>query len=174
MTSVDRWIPLLIVALVGCERLAELVISHRNQARLLARGGFEVGANHYPFMVALHMAWIASLMLWALLALPRVCIPALVAYLFVQGLRAWVMATLGPYWTTRIITVPDAPLIVRGPYRFLKHPNYVVVVAEIALLPLALGAWVIAIVFSLLNAAMLWVRIRAENAALAKRRSGPA
>lgn len=161
-------LPLLVVALVICERLAELVISRRHQQRLFARGGFEVGAGHYPFMVGLHVAWLAAVTTWAAFA-PHIVLPFLIAYVLVQPFRAWVMTTLGEYWTTRIIMVPDAPLIAHGPYRFVKHPNYVIVVLEIALLPLALGAWPLAFVFSVLNAIILWVRIRAENAALAQR-----
>ncbi len=169
MTPDDKWLPLVFVALVAFERLAELIISRSNQQRLLARGGFEVGASHYPFMVALHVAWLASVAAWAAFTPPHLNMNFLAAYVLVQPLRFWVMSTLGEYWTTRIIMVPDAPLIAHGPYRFVKHPNYIIVIAEIALLPLALGATMIALVFSLLNAAMLWVRIRAENAALAQR-----
>ena len=106
---------------------------------------------------------------WAAL-MPPVMNPAAIAlYLMVQPVRAWVIASLGRYWTTRIISLPDAPLVRRGPYRFLKHPNYTVVVLEIALLPLALGAWPVAALFSVLNALVLWVRITAENRALAAR-----
>lgn len=162
-------ISLAIVAYVACERLAELVISRRNQQRLLARGGFEIGASHYPHMVALHFAWMVAVIAWATFGQPRISTPFLIAYVLVQPFRFWVMSTLGEYWTTRVISVPDAPLIARGPYRVVKHPNYVIVVLEIALLPLALGAWPIALVFSALNAAMLYVRIRAENTALAQR-----
>ncbi len=152
------------------ERLLELVIARRNTQRLLARGAHEVGASHYPFMVALHVSWLAAIILWVVLAAPAVRIPFLVLYLFLQGLRIWVMASLGPYWTTRIITLADAPLVARGPYRFLRHPNYVVVVLEIMTLPLVFGAWHIALIFSLANAGMLWVRIRAENQAVSLRR----
>ena len=162
-------ISLVIVAYVACERLAELVISRRNQQRLMARDGFEIGASHYPYMVALHFAWIVAVIVWVIFGEPRINTPFLIAYVIVQPFRFWVMATLGEYWTTRIISVPNAPLIAHGPYRFVKHPNYVIVVLEIALLPLALGAWPIALVFSALNAAMLYVRIRAENTALEQR-----
>ncbi len=165
----DSWIPLAIVAFVACERLAELIISRRHQHHLLRRGGFEIGASHYPFMVTLHTGWLMAVALWAVLTPSHINILFLTAYVLVQPFRFWVMSTLGEYWTTRIIMVPDAPLIASGPYRFVKHPNYVVVVLEIALLPLALGAWHIALIFSLLNAVILWVRIRAENAGLAQR-----
>lgn len=151
------------------ERLLELVIARRNTQRLFARGAQEAGASHYPFMVVLHAAWLMSILAWAVLASPAVSVPFLVLFLALQGLRIWVMASLGPYWTTRIITLADAPLIKRGPYKFIRHPNYVVVVLEIATLPLVFGAWQIAAIFSVLNAAMLWVRIRAENRVLSAR-----
>ncbi len=158
-----------LIAYVVIERLVELVIDRRNRRMLLAKGAHEVGADHYPAMVAMHVSWLASVVAWAIFG-NVVFVPLLaVLYGVVQPLRFWVMASLGPYWTTRIITLPDAPLVKRGPYRFLKHPNYVVVVLEVALLPLALGAWSLAVLFSLLNAAMLWRRISVENTALAVR-----
>lgn len=165
----NSWVPVVIVALVVCERVAELIISRRHQRQLLRRGGFEIGASHYPFMVTLHTAWLIAVALWAVLTPSHINLFFLTAYVLVQPFRFWVMSTLGAYWTTRIIMVPDAPLITSGPYRFVKHPNYVIVVLEIALLPLALGAWPIALIFSLLNAIILWVRIRTENAGLVQR-----
>ena len=157
-----------VVALVALQRLAELVHARRNEAGLRARGGVEVGARHYPFFVLLHGSWLLAL---AVLVDPAATVnwPLLGLYLVLQAGRIWVVASLGPYWTTRIITVPDAPLVRTGPYRWFRHPNYLVVVAEIAVLPLAFGAWRIAIVFSALNAALLWHRIRVETAALAAR-----
>ena len=157
-----------VVALVALQRLAELVHARRNEAGLRARGGVEVGARHYPFFVLLHGS---SLLALAVLVDPAATVnwPLLGLYLVLQAGRIWVVASLGPYWTTRIITVPDAPLVRTGPYRWFRHPNYLVVVAEIAVLPLAFGAWRIAIVFSALNAALLWHRIRVETAALAAR-----
>jgi methyltransferase len=157
---------LALLAYVIAERLLELVIARRNTARLLARGAVEVGADHYPLMIALHVSWLAAIVAWVAITAPEVHTPLLIAYVLLQGLRFWVMGTLGPYWTTRIITLPDAPLITGGPYRFLRHPNYVVVTLEVALLPLVFGAWHIAAVFTVLNALMLRTRIRAENAAL--------
>lgn len=160
----------IVLALVAAERLAELVLARRNTARLLARGGIEHGRGHYPLIVALHAAWLAAMALlipadtppdWRWLGL----------FVILQGARVWVLASLGPYWTTRVISVPDAPLVRRGPYRFMAHPNYLVVVLEIALLPLAFGAWRIALAFSLLNGALLWHRLRVETSALAQRRS---
>lgn len=157
-----------VVALVALQRLAELVYARRNEAGLRARGGVEVGARHYPLFVLLHGSWLLAL---AVLVDPAATVnwPLLGLYLVLQAGRIWVVASLGPYWTTRIITVPDAPLVRAGPYRWFRHPNYLVVVAEIAVLPLAFGAWQMAIVFSALNAALLWHRIRVETAALAAR-----
>ena len=158
-----------ILGLITLQRLAELVLAKRNTARLLAKGGTEAGAGHYPLIVLLHAAWL--LVLWLLVPGDSpIGMPFLIAAVLLQGLRYWVIATLGPYWTTRIITLPDAPLIASGLYRFLKHPNYVVVVLEIALIPLIFGAWEIAAVFSVLNAIALAIRIRAEDEALRPRR----
>ncbi len=151
------------------ERLAELVIANRNTRRLLARGAYEVGASHYRYIVGLHVAWLAAIVGWVAWTAPQVSSPPLVLYLILQSLRLWVIASLEPYWTTRIITLPEAPLVKSGPYRFLRHPNYVVVVLEIATLPLVFGAWHLAVIFSLLNAAVIWVRVRAESAALRAR-----
>jgi len=161
-----------VVALVAVERLAELWYARRNTRALLDAGGVEVGRSHYPLIVALHAAWLLAI----LLAVPReaaVSVPLLVAFAVLQGLRLWVLASLGRYWTTRVITLPGAPLVRRGPYRYLRHPNYAVVAAEIAVLPLAFGAWAVAVVFSALNAALLAWRISLEDQALAPRRQVP-
>ena len=158
-----------VLGLVVLQRVAELLYAARNTRRLLARGGVEIGAIQYPFFILLHTAWLASMALlippsrapnWTLLAL----------YALLQPLRIWAIASLGPYWTTRIITVPGEPLVRRGAYRFFRHPNYIVVCAEIAVLPLAFGAVEIAIVFSVLNASLLSWRIRVEERALLTRR----
>lgn len=155
----------LLLAFVTLERLGELVLAKRNTQALLAQGAREASPGHYPLIVALHAAWLAGLWLFAW---DQPLHPLwTVLFLALQVLRLWVLATLGPRWTTRIIVLPQAPLVRRGPYRFLNHPNYVVVIGEIAVLPLALGQPLFALVFSLLNAAILTVRIRAENAALA-------
>lgn len=155
----------ILLALVTAERLGELWLAARNTTALLARGGQEVGAAHYPAIVALHGAWLGGL--W-LLGAERPIDPAWLAlFLALQGLRAWVLLTLGRRWTTRIIVLRDVPLVTRGPYRLLAHPNYVVVVGEIAVLPLCLGLPWFALAFSAANAALLAIRIRAENAALA-------
>jgi methyltransferase len=154
----------IVLALVTAQRVGELVLARRNTARLLAQGGVEHGAAHYPAIVALHAAWLAGL--W-LLAWDRPIEPGwLAAYLALQALRAWVLLSLGRRWTTRIITVPGETLVRRGPYRFLPHPNYLVVVGEIAVLPLVFGLPLYALAFSVLNALVLAVRIRAESRAL--------
>lgn len=160
----------IIVALVAAERAAELVHARRNTRALLARGGVEAGAGHYPLLVLLHAAWLAALLYFV----PTDSAPSwgwLAVFVLLQLLRLWVLVSLGRYWTTRIITLPGAPLVRSGPYRFLRHPNYIVVVAEIAVLPLAFGAWRIALVFSVLNLALLAWRIRVEQQALAPRAS---
>jgi methyltransferase len=158
-----------LLGLVVLQRLAELVYAHRNTARLLAQGGRERGARHYPLIVLLHLAWLAA-MAALVPAETQPLWPWLALFFLLQAGRLWVLASLGPYWTTRIITLADAPLVRHGPYRFLKHPNYLVVTLEIAVLPLAFGAWQIALVFSLLNALILAHRIRIEDSALAERR----
>jgi len=159
----------IVLAIVAAQRLAELVYARRNARRLLDRGGVEAGASHYPLVVLLHAAWLTSMAVvvppqtqpnWWLLAL----------YALLQPLRLWTIASLGPYWTTRIVTLDGAPLVTSGPYRYLRHPNYAVVCAEIAILPLAFGAFGVAVVFSILNAALLWHRVRVEERAIEGRR----
>jgi methyltransferase len=155
-----------ILALVTVQRLGELWLSRRNTSRLLAQGAREHAPGHYPLIVALHAAWLAALW-W--LAPPR---PVdgfwLAMFVLIEIARVWVLASLGRRWTTRIIVLPDEPLVRRGPYRLLSHPNYAVVAAEIAVLPLVFGLWQIAFVFTLVNAAVLAVRIRQENRALGR------
>ena len=160
----------IIIALVVVQRLAELVYAERNTKALLARGAVEVGRAHYPLIVLLHAAWLIAIV-WFLPPDPPINFILLGVFIVLQALRVWVLATLGPYWTTRIITLPGAPLVRRGPYRLLRHPNYTVVVGEIAVLPLVFGEIWVAVVFTLLNAAMLAWRIRQENEALAVRRT---
>lgn len=153
------------LAFVVAQRLVELAIARRNTARLLARGGREHGAEHYPVMVALHASWVAALVL---LGWDEEIRPAwLAAYVVLQVFRLWILATLGARWTTRIVVV-DEPLVARGPFRLMRHPNYALVVAEIAVAPMVLGLVWVAVAFSVLNAAMLRVRIRAEDAALGR------
>jgi methyltransferase len=157
-----------ILTLVTLERLAELAWAERNTRRLAAAGACEAGARHYPLIVGLHAAWLAGL--WVLAWGRPVLWPFLALFLVLQLLRAWVLVTLGARWTTRILVVPGERLVRSGPYRFLRHPNYAVVAGEIACLPLVFGMAWYALVFSLLNAGVLWVRIRAEDAALAEAR----
>jgi len=154
----------LLLALVTLQRLGELVLAARNTRRLKARGAYEVAPGHYPLIVLLHAAWLAGLWWLAWDRPPNLPLAAL--FLGLEAARVWVLASLGERWTTRIIILPGAPLVRRGPYRFFPHPNYAVVCAEIALLPLVFGLWAYALVFTLLNAAVLFVRIKAENAAL--------
>jgi methyltransferase len=157
---------LVILALVTLQRIGELWLSNRNTRRLLARGAREHAPAHYPLIVALHTAWLACLW-WFGLSQP---IDGfwLGTFVLIEIARIWVLYSLGPRWTTRIIILPEAPLVSRGPYRFVNHPNYAVVIAEIAVLPLVFGLWQVALIFSLLNAAMLTVRIREENRALGR------
>ena len=158
-----------ILVLVTLQRVAEIVVSSRNTSKLRARGAVEVAARHYPFVVAVHATWLISL--WVLGRDQPVNVIALLFYLVLQGLRLWVMWTLGPRWTTRIIILPGQPLISSGPYRFLPHPNYAVVAGEIAVLPLVLDLPWLASIFTVLNAVVLAIRIRAENRALAASRT---
>jgi methyltransferase len=160
----------IILALVALQRLIEIVYAERNTRALLARGAVEVGRAHYPLIVLLHAAWLLVIVVFLPMDATIYRIP-LALFVLLQLARVWVIATLGPYWTTRIITLESAPLVRSGPYRFVRHPNYLVVAGEIAMLPLAFGEVEVAIVFTLLNAAMLAWRIRQEDTVLAARRS---
>ena len=162
------WPAYLVLALVTLQRLGELWLAERNTNRLLAKGAHEVGRGHYPFMVAVHAGWLAAL--WLLGPGPPVHVIPLIVYAALQVVRVWVIATLGERWTTRIIILPGEPLVRHGPYRWLDHPNYLIVIAEIAVLPLVFGLPVVAGFFSVLNAIVLWVRLREENEALAPHR----
>ncbi len=160
-----------LVALVGVERLAELVVSRRNAAWSMERGGVETGFGHYPFMVVLHTGLLVGALAEAWVRRPEV--PSALAWSMVvmvaasQALRWWCITALGRRWNTRVIVVPGLAPVEGGPYRLFKHPNYVAVVVEGLALPLVHAAWVTAVVFTVLNAALLTVRIRAEDAALA-------
>jgi methyltransferase len=158
------WAAVVILFVVTVQRLAELRLSNRNTRRLLEQGAVEVGRGHYSLIVGVHVAWLAALWWWA----PGQPInwSLVVLFALLQLARLWVITTLGPRWTTRIIVLPGAPLVRAGPYRFIDHPNYVIVALEIAVLPLAFGLVEWALFFSILNAAVLAVRIRAENKAL--------
>jgi methyltransferase len=154
----------IILALVTLQRAAELVVARRNTRNLLARGAVELASGHYPLVVAVHAGWLISL--WIFGREQPVNAIALSAYLVLQGLRGWVFWTLGARWTTRIIVLPGERLVSTGPYRYLSHPNYAVVAGEIAVLPLVLYLPWIAAIFTILNAGVLAIRIRAENRAL--------
>jgi len=162
-----NWV-IAILAFVTLERLAELLLAERNTRRLLDKGGVEHGAGHYPLLVALHAGWLIAL--WIMAPGRPIDMFWLAMFVLLQFARFWVIATLGPRWTTRIIVVEDEPLVRRGPYRFLAHPNYWVVAGEIAVLPLVFGLPWVALAFTIVNALLLWVRIREENRALAKQR----
>ena len=157
-------VPVVILALVTLQRLGELWLSNRHTKRLLAEGAHEVGASHYPLIVAVHALWLAALW-WLALSQP-VDGFWLAVFIVIELTRIWVLASLGRRWTTRIIILPRAPLVRRGPYRWLNHPNYLVVIAEIAVLPLVFGLWQVALIFSALNMAVLSIRVREENRAL--------
>lgn len=159
---------LIVLGLVVAQRLGELWLANRNTKRLVADGAVEIGAGHYPLFVILHTAWLSALAIFT----PWTAVPnpwLLAIYVILQFGRVWVIATLGRFWTTRIITLPGAPLVRSGPFRFVRHPNYWVASLEIAILPLVFGQVWIAVVFSLLNAALVTYRIRVEEAALAER-----
>lgn len=162
----------LVVGLVTAMRLSELAYSARNARALKERGAIELGAGHYPAIVALHATWLLALLVfvpwnsavnWLWLGL----------FLVLQLMRVWTIASLGRFWTARVYSLPGAPLVWRGPYRFVAHPNYLIVAGEIAVLPLVFGAWRIALIFSILNAALLAWRIRVEERGLALRRGLP-
>ena len=158
----------LAVGLVALQRLLELRLSRRNERLLRPRGAVERGEGHYPLMVALHLSWLLSTLVEGILRGPTLWPLPLALFLLVQPLRYWAILTLGEYWNTKILVVPGAELVRRGPYRYLKHPNYLVVVAEILTFPLIFGAWITALVFTVLNAALLYARIKEENRALAE------
>lgn len=160
----------LAVAAAAGQRLLELRYSRRNERRLRAKGAAERGRGHYPFMVAIHVLWLASTLVEGLLRGPEAAYwpVALAVFLLVQPLRYWAIFSLGENWTVRVLVVPGVKPVRRGPYRYFPHPNYVVVAVEVLTFPLIFGAWVTALVFSALNAAFLYVRIRTENRALAE------
>jgi methyltransferase len=160
-------LPQIVALLVAAQRLGELAYARRNTKILMAAGGVEHGARHYPLIVALHSGWLAALFAF----LPPDMPPdwwLLGGYGLLQLARLWILVSLGPRWTTRVIALPGAPRVQRGPYGFLRHPNYLVVAVEIPLLPLAFGAWQIALGFGLANLALLAHRIRVEERALAE------
>jgi methyltransferase len=165
------WPAIAILASVTLQRLSELIIARQNTARLLAMGAREYAPGHYPLIVAVHTAWLAAL--WWFAPGQPIHWPLMTLFALLQLGRIWVLRTLGPRWTTRIIVLPGAPLVTGGPFRFVSHPNYLVVIGEIAVLPLAFGLWQVALIFTALNAAVLAIRIRAENDALASQTRSP-
>jgi methyltransferase len=167
--GIEVWFTVLVLA-VGVERLAELVVSKRNASWSFERGGIETGQGHFPFMVVLHTGLLVGALVevWVLRPDPPAVLvwSMLVLVVLSQALRWWCIATLGPRWNTRVIVVPGLAPVTAGPYRFFSHPNYVAVVVEGVALPLVGGAWITAVVFTVVNAGLLTVRIRAEEAAL--------
>ena len=157
------------LGLVLLQRVVELVWAHRNTAQLRQMGGVEVDAVGYPYFVLLHAGWLVSLALFVPAAAQPVW-PLLALFALLQLGRLWVISSLGQYWTTRILTLPGAPLVQTGPFRWFRHPNYLVVIAEIAVLPLAFGAVAIAALFSAVNLMLIVRRIRIEESVLAPRR----
>lgn len=162
MTAI--WPHIAILGFVTLQRLGELALARRNTARLLARGAREAAPAHYPLIVAVHAAWLATL--WVLAPGRPIQWSLIALFALLQTARVWVIRTLGDRWTTRIIILPGAPRIDTGPFRYLSHPNYAVVMAELVLLPLAFGLWWVACLFFALNAVVLAIRITAENRAL--------
>jgi methyltransferase len=161
---------LIVVALVALQRLGELNYAARNTRHLKQCGAVEYGRGHYPLLIALHAAWLLAIVVFVPAEAAINWLP-LGLFILLQAARLWIVATLGAYWTTRIISLPGTPLVRRGPYRLMRHPNYVVVIGEIALLPLAFGAWPIAVAFSILNLTLLAWRKRVEDEALDDRRA---
>lgn len=161
-----------LLVFVSLERLNELRLSKRNAALAFARGGIEVGEPHYRVMTVLHTLFLVACLVEPLIrgqSFPGVLgWVALAAVVLAQALRVWAISSLGQRWNTRVIVLPEAPPVVRGPYRFLRHPNYVAVIAELAALPLVFGCWWTAVTFSIANAGLLAVRIRVEEEALGR------
>jgi methyltransferase len=159
-----------LLSVIACERVAELVVSARHANALLRRGGTEYGFGHFPVMIVLHVGLLAGCVLEPLLGhrtfIPALGFPMLALTVLANGLRWWCIATLGERWTARVIVLPGTPLVRSGPYRWFAHPNYVAVIVEGAALPLTGSAWITACAFTVLNAALLTVRIRCEAAAL--------
>ncbi|HXZ67443.1 MAG TPA: isoprenylcysteine carboxylmethyltransferase family protein [Alphaproteobacteria bacterium] len=159
-----------IIALVAIQRIAELLLAARNTKALLRRGAVEIGQDHYPLIVLFHATWLVAIAVW----LPQpttIHLVPLACFIALQAARIWVIATLGPYWTTRIITLENAPLVRRGPYRFLRHPNYLVVALEVFTLPLVFGEFGVALISAVVNLGLLVWRIRIEETALSARRA---
>ncbi|WP_353508534.1 isoprenylcysteine carboxyl methyltransferase family protein [Intrasporangium sp.] len=177
MADLSQWLFTGLAVIVGLERLAELVVSKRHAAWAFSRGGVERGQSHYPFMVLLHTGLLVGAVVEVWVAnrpfLPALGWSMLAVVVLSQALRWWCIATLGNQWNTRVIVVPGLPLVRRGPYRIMPHPNYVAVVAEGFALPLVHTAWVTAVLFTVANAALLRERLRVENQALRELAAAP-
>ncbi len=158
-----------LLGFVMIQRIVELAWSERNRRWLMLRRGREIGAAHYPLFILLHGAWLVAMLAFVQPGIP-VPWPLIGVYVLLQVLRIWTIASLGPFWTTRIITIDEMPLRKRGPYRLIRHPNYLIVAIEVPLLPYALGLPMLALVFGVLNLALLAYRIRVEERALGARR----
>ena len=159
----------IIVFLVALQRMGEVWLANYNTKKLLGQGGIEVGSKHYPLFILLHGSWLAAILFTTQPDIsPNIFL--LLLFLILQLGRVWVIASLGKFWTTRIITMPSKPLIKKGAYRFIRHPNYIIVCAKIAVLPLVFGNWEVAVIWSFANAILLWWRIKFENGALRERR----
>jgi methyltransferase len=167
------WLIITILSLVTLQRLIELVIAQRNTSRLIARGGFEIGSGRYGFVLVLQIAWLLGLWYLALYQQPAVSLPWIYAYVLLEAARGWIVAGLGSSWTTRLIVVPGEKLPDEGFQSWIRHANYLVVAAEIVILPMALGYWWYAILFGVLNLALLAWRVRSEEAALRPLREPP-
>jgi methyltransferase len=166
-----------LLVVIAFERVAELVVSQRHATDALRRGGVESGQGHFPVMVALHTGLLAGCVIEPIVAhrtfIPALAWPMLVLVVAANALRWWCIATLGPRWSARVIVLPGVPLVRSGPYRWFAHPNYVAVVVEGAALPLVGSAWITACTFTILNAALLTVRLRCETRALSLATAAP-
>ncbi|MDA1311650.1 MAG: isoprenylcysteine carboxylmethyltransferase family protein [Proteobacteria bacterium] len=160
----------LLLAVVVLQRIWELWLAQRNTHRLLVIGATEYGSGHYPLFIVLHAGWLLTLAIIAPLD-TLINWPVLLAFVVLQAGRVWVITSLGRYWTTRILTIPGVPLVRRGPYRWVRHPNYMIVALELPLLPLVAGQWQVAAVFGVLNLLLLAYRMRFEDRVLAERRA---
>jgi len=164
--SRPMWLHILILALVTAQRVIELVIAHRNTKKLEARGGFEVGSNRHGFVVALQIVWLAGLWYLVLYQLPPIEQPWVYAYVVLEATRGWIVAGLGSSWTTRLMVVPGEKLPDEGLHSWIRYANYIVVAAEVFILPMAFGLWWYAALFGVINLALLFWRMRSEDAAL--------
>ena len=162
-------IAVIIIILVAFQRLSELFIANKNTKRLLSEGAQEYGQAHYPFFILLHSSWLIACLYYAILN-PMINWVYMILFIIMQLGRLWVLLTLGKYWTTRIISLNDVPLVKKGPYRFVSHPNYIVVACELFLLPMALGQWWLSILFTILNIPLTYHRIRVEESVISHRR----